>query len=64
VAPPVDGTRIRHGARTRARQVGFVTSAEPGPPAAAAASPTTSDGLSPVMIPPVHPRPVTSRRRV
>ncbi|XP_012699802.1 translation initiation factor eIF-2B subunit delta [Setaria italica] len=46
------------GVEPRFRQVGFVTSAEPGPAAApvpaapAAASPTASDGLSPVMIPP------------
>ncbi|OEL30533.1 Translation initiation factor eIF-2B subunit delta [Dichanthelium oligosanthes] len=47
------------GVEPRFRQVGFVTSAEPGPAAAAsvpappaAASPPASDGLSPVMIPP------------
>jgi hypothetical protein len=42
------------GVEPRFRQVGFVTAAEParGPVAPAAASPTASDGLSPVMIPP------------
>jgi len=45
------------GVEPRFRQVGFVTSAEPGPAAAspapaAGASPPASDGLSPVMIPP------------
>jgi len=42
------------GVEPRFRQVGFVTATEPsrGPVAPAAASPTASDGLFPVMIPP------------